>query len=70
MMISILFYFYLRTYKAPLTVQPNQRRFQSKGLLEKTKVLRERAETVVPPDNITARVIAGRSFHSKGPTEA
>src|SRR5688572_14631207 len=70
---SILFYsilFYLWTYKAPLAVQPNRRRFQCEGPLEKRKVLRQRAETVVPPDNITARVKAGRSFHSKGPTEA
>ena len=70
---SILFYFilfYLRIYKAPLTVQPNQRRFQCERPLEKRKVLRERAETEVPPYNIRARVIAGISFHNRGPTEA
>ena len=53
-----------------LTAQPNQDRSQCEEPLEKRKILRERAETVVPLDNITARVITGRSFHSKGPTEA
>ena len=45
----LLLLFYLWTYKAPLTVQPNQRRFQCERPLEKRKVLRERAEKEVPP---------------------
>ena len=59
--------FYLWTYKAPLAVQPNQKRFQCEGLLKKRKVLRERAETVVPPDNITARVKALLFLSSRSP---
>jgi len=57
--------FYLWTYKAPLTVRSNQRRSQC----EEPQVVRERAETAVLPDKISARVTAGSSFHSNGPTE-
>ena len=37
-----------------------------KAPIEKRKVLRERAETEMPPNNISARVIVGISFHNKG----